>query len=206
MSAADFQRRFDVSRETLERLEHLVALLSKWNKKINLVSPSTISDAWQRHIWDSAQLFELAPNTSGKWLDIGSGGGFPGLVIAIMNAGAGSPWDVTMMESDIRKCTFLRTALRETDVDADVVTSRIEKADPHGADVLSARALADLDALCDFGLRHLKADGTALFPKGVRWKKELQVAEESWSFASEVIKSDTQEGAVILKVREITRV
>ncbi|UZD90710.1 16S rRNA (guanine(527)-N(7))-methyltransferase RsmG [Cognatishimia activa] len=200
------QEQLDVSRETLDRLALLAELLEKWNSKINLVSPSTIKDLWNRHILDSVQLFNLAQPSGGKWLDIGSGGGFPGLVLAIMNAELPAPWDITMMESDVRKCTFLRTVLRETSVKADVVTARIEKADPHSADVLSARALADLDALLSFSERHLEANGTAIFPKGVNWKKEVQAAEKSWSFSSEVIKSETQEGAVILKVRDIKRV
>lgn len=196
----------DVSRETLDRLELLAQLLVKWNAKINLVSPSTIDDLWTRHILDSAQIFKMAEGDPGRWLDIGSGGGFPGLVIAILNMELETPWDITMMESDIRKCTFLRTVLRETGAVANVVTARIEKAEPQKADVVSARALADLSKLFEFTERHMLPTGQALFPKGVNWKKELQAAEKSWSFSSEVIKSETQEGAVILKVRDITRV
>lgn len=206
MIPMSIQDQLDVSRETLDRLELLAELLEKWNSKINLVSPSTIKDLWNRHILDSVQLFNIVEPSGGKWLDIGSGGGFPGLVLAIMNAELPVPWDITMMESDVRKCTFLRTVLRETGVKADVITARIEKADPHTADILSARALADLDALLGFSELHLKADGTAIFPKGVNWKKEVQAAEKSWSFTSEVIRSETQEGAVILKVRDIKRV
>ncbi|SHG99840.1 16S rRNA (guanine(527)-N(7))-methyltransferase RsmG [Cognatishimia maritima] len=198
--------RLDVSRETLERLATLSDLLQKWNPKINLVAQSTLVDLWKRHILDSAQLFDLMPAQGGSWLDIGSGGGFPGLVVAILNAEQKRPWKVTMMESDTRKCTFLRTVLRETGVTASVITKRIELADPAQVDVISARALADLNTLFSFSERHLKADGTALFSKGVNWKKEVQVAEKSWSFQAEAIKSETQEGAVILKVGDITRV
>jgi len=200
------RRKLDVSRETIERLNILADLLTKWNSKINLVSPSTIEDLWDRHILDSAQLFSLAPNNGGKWLDIGSGGGFPGLVLAILNAEQNMPWNITMMESDVRKCTFLRTVLRETDVPATVITKRIEKADPEQADVISARALADLSLLFEFSDRHLKPQGTALFPKGINWKKEVQAAEKTWSFEADAIKSGTQEGAVILKIRDIVRV
>lgn len=206
MTPQNIQGHLNVSRETMGRLSQLAQLLEKWNSKINLVSPSTIQDLWSRHILDSAQIFELAGKKGGSWLDIGSGGGFPGLVVAILNEDAGRPWNVTMMESDIRKCTFLRTVLRETGVQAQVITARIEKAEPQGADIISARALADLDTLFDFSERHLHVSGQALFPKGVNWKKEVQVAEKSWSFSVEAIKSETQEGAVILKVGEITRV
>lgn len=197
----------DVSRETMTRLELLSHLLEKWNPRINLVSKSTISELWTRHILDSVQVYQSVPdNTSGSWLDIGSGGGFPGLVVAILNAERRVPFQVTMMESDVRKCSFLRTVLRETDVSGAVITSRIEQADPFGASVLSARALADLSLLFEFAERHLAPDGICLFPKGVRWKKEIESAEESWSFQTEVINSVTQEGAVILKVGELARV
>ncbi|MFY0595097.1 MAG: 16S rRNA (guanine(527)-N(7))-methyltransferase RsmG [Cognatishimia sp.] len=206
MIPKNIEAQLDVSRETLARLQILAELLEKWNGKINLVSPSTIQDLWTRHILDSVQLFNLTEQSGGHWLDIGSGGGFPGLVVAILNADIDSPWQVTMMESDVRKCTFLRTVLRETGVSASVVTARIEQADPHSASVISARALADLSKLFEFSERHLLPDGLAIFPKGVNWKKEVQVAEKSWSFTSDVINSGTLEGAVILKVRDIKRV
>jgi len=206
MIPQNIEGQLDVSRETLGRLQILAELLEKWNGKINLVSPSTIQDLWTRHILDSVQLFHLSEQTGGHWLDIGSGGGFPGLVVAILNAEAETPWQVTMMESDVRKCTFLRTVLRETGVSANVITARIEKAEPQSATVISARALADLSKLFEFSERHLLPDGLAVFPKGVNWKKEAQAAEKSWSFSSDVINSGTLEGAVILKVRDIKRV
>ncbi|WP_353535757.1 16S rRNA (guanine(527)-N(7))-methyltransferase RsmG [Cognatishimia sp. WU-CL00825] len=198
--------RLDVSRETIERLEKLAELLEKWNPKINLVSKSTIADLWNRHILDSTQLFKMSPDIAGHWLDIGSGGGFPGLVVAILNTEKKRPWQVTMIESDIRKCTFLRTVLRETGVSAEVITKRIESAEPQNADVLSARALADLDKLNGFAEIHLKTTGVALFPKGNQWKKELEFAQKSWKFNHEAINSETQEGSVILKIEGITRV
>ncbi|MGH1464043.1 MAG: 16S rRNA (guanine(527)-N(7))-methyltransferase RsmG [Cognatishimia sp.] len=206
MNSKQAEAQLDVSRETLERLELLAELLEKWNSRINLVSRSTMSDLWDRHILDSAQLFQLAPNTGDHWLDIGSGGGFPGLVISILNAGQGNPWRITMIESDIRKCTFLRTVLRETGVQATVITDRIEKVAGQEADVLSARALAELTKLNEFGEIHLKSSGTALFPKGNQWKKELESAQKSWKFNYEAINSETQKGSVILKIEGITRV
>lgn len=197
---------FDVSRETFERLELLASLLRKWNPRINLVSKSTLEDLWQRHIRDSAQVFSQDENRSGSWVDIGSGGGFPGLVVAILNAGENYPRSVTLIESDLRKCTFLRTVLRETGVKGTVLNERIEKVEPWNADILSARALADLSMLLGFADQHLSSSGTALFPKGINWKNELQDAQKTWSFKYESIKSNTQEGAVILKIRDIHRV
>lgn len=194
----------NVSRETFDRLKHLESLLVKWNPRINLVAKSTINDAWDRHILDSIPVFS-AVSGAGRWIDIGSGGGFPGLVIAILNAEKQN-FEITMIESDQRKCAFLRTVIRETGVQADVISKRIEAVEPMQADILSARALADLNLLLEFSERHLGSSGTALFPKGLNWKKEVLAAQESWSFDYEALRSETQEGAVILKIREIKRV
>ena len=196
----------NVSRETSERLHTLSDLLRKWNPRINLVSKTTLENLWSRHILDSAQIFDLVPHPVGHWVDIGSGGGFPGLVIAILAAEKDEEQKTTLIESDQRKCAFLRTVLRETGISATVLTKRIEQADPQNADVLSARALADLSHLCAFAERHLKEAGTALFPKGVKWQKELRDAEESWSFTHEVITSKSEPEAVILKLGDIRRV
>ncbi len=199
-------QQLDVSRETFERLEVLADLLGKWNPRINLVSKSTLADLWVRHIQDSTQVFNLAEPQAAQWVDIGSGGGFPGLVVALMCNEPGAPGKVTLIESDQRKCAFLRTVLREAGVPGQVISERIENAEPQNADVLSARALADLSSLCAFAERHLKPSGTALFPKGVTWEKELIQAQESWSFNHEVITSITEPNSVILKVKDIRRV
>ena len=195
-----------VSRETSDRLRLLVSLLEKWNPKINLVSKSTLSDIWNRHILDSTQIYRLLESDDRRWVDIGSGGGFPGLVIAILAAGDGRSNAVTLIESDQRKCVFLRTVLRETGVSAKVLSERIEQATPQNADVLTARALADLPKLLAFAARHLNEEGFALFPKGVTWEKELAAAQKLWSFEYDVTKSKTEPNSVILKVGKIHHV
>ncbi|WP_204112590.1 16S rRNA (guanine(527)-N(7))-methyltransferase RsmG [Shimia biformata] len=201
----DIAAALNVSRETLDRLEKLAELLQKWNPKINLVSKSTLSQLWARHILDSAQVFKLGRDVV-HWVDIGSGGGFPGLVIALMKDEQGAPKRVTMIESDQRKCAFLRTVLRETGCEASILDQRIEKAPPQAADILSARALADLSVLCGFAERHLGGSGQAVFPKGANWQKEVALAQESWSFDLDVIQSKTEPEAVILKLGAIQRV
>ena len=135
----------DVSRETFEKLKAFAELVRKWNPKINLVSKDSLNDLWSRHILDSVQIFELVPGP-GKWVDLGSGGGFPGIVISILNQEERN-FDVVMVESDQRKSAFLRTAIRELDLAAKVKTERIEELECLEADVLSARALADLTKL-----------------------------------------------------------
>lgn len=196
----------NVSRETTERLEVYSELLRKWNRRINLVARSTLVDLWARHIVDSAQAFQLAPHPVDHWVDLGSGAGFPGLVVAIMAREAGSPARVTLVESDARKCAFLRTVIRDTGVTAIVLNKRIENVAPLAADVLSARALADLATLLGFAERHLAPSGTALFHKGASWKKELAEAQDKWKFDQRVAKSETEEGSVILSIAGVARV
>lgn len=206
MNHAEFQRHVDVSRETFERLEAYVALMTKWNSAINLVSPNTISEIWTRHILDSAQIYGLAPENPNIWCDLGSGGGLPALVVAIMAKDTNPDLSVTCIESDLRKATFLRTVARELALNLSVRSERIEKADPQNADVLSARALASLDALCGFAARHLKPDGVAIFPKGENYRQEIDEALENWSFQLDTYPSKTHPNAVILKIGEISRV
>ncbi|MEQ9260252.1 MAG: 16S rRNA (guanine(527)-N(7))-methyltransferase RsmG [Roseovarius sp.] len=196
----------DVSRETLDDLEAYAALLRKWNARINLVSKSTIDDLWTRHILDSLQLYDLARHPVRHWVDMGSGGGFPGIVIALLAKHIGSPTKVTLVESDIRKCAFLRTVIRETGAPAVVLSRRVEELEPLEADVLSARALADLSTLLRYSEMHLAPSGQAIFPKGETWKKELEAAERTWKFKLHVDKSKTEDGPVILSIAGVARV
>lgn len=195
----------DVSRETLDRLTRYHDLLSKWSPRINLISKSSMSEIWDRHIWDSAQIYPLA-TAGNQWVDIGSGGGLPGLVIATLAKERDPERQVKLMESDIRKSTFLRTVIRDLDLNAIVQIERLEAAEPAQADVLTARALADLSTLLSFAERHLKPTGQALFMKGETWEKEVEIARQSWSFDLVAHKSKTNPKAAILEVREITRV
>lgn len=206
MTAAQaFAARFDVSRETMERLQQYHRLLLKWNSHINLVSSSTLGDAWTRHFHDSAQAFELCPDGAKSWIDIGSGGGFPGAVVAILATGQRPDLRVTLIESDQRKAVFLRTVARETGTDMDVVAGRIEDASHSDADVLSARALAPLSDLLLFAKNLMKDDGRALFFKGRSWRNELRLALETWTFDCETYPSETDEDSVILKIGGIER-
>ena len=195
----------DVSRETFERLNALHELVLKWNKTINLISKSSIPELWDRHIWDSAQIAGL--HKSGKkWVDIGSGGGFPGLVVAIMSLETAPDREMMMIESDVRKAAFLRTVIRELGLNAKVLVERIENAAPQVADVLSARALAELPVLMAFAERHSAPGCAALFMKGTTWEKELRKASELWSFEVKTHKSRTDPAAVILELKDIERV
>ncbi|MDM7968130.1 MAG: 16S rRNA (guanine(527)-N(7))-methyltransferase RsmG [Paracoccaceae bacterium] len=196
----------NVSRETFARLEIFVDLLEKWTPKINLISKGSVPAIWSRHVIDSMQVYRHGPETFDHWVDLGSGGGLPGLVIAIMAAENPAQKMVTLVESDGRKAAFLRTALRETAVPGRVVCERIEALPPQKADIVSARALADLGVLLGYAQQHLSAGGVALFSKGVSWEKEVELARGEWSFDLQVLKSETEEGSVILRIGDIARV
>lgn len=196
----------DVSRETLDRLEIFLDLLRVWNPRINLVSRATLSEAWTRHVLDSAQIFELAPKSTRYWADFGSGGGFPGLVVGVLAAELAPQIKVTLVESDQRKAVFLRTAALKVGVDIRVVAERIETIAPLGMDVVSARALGPLTTLLGHASRHLVRGGTALFLKGASWRMEVAEALASWRFRCEEIPSRTAADAVVLRIGEIERV
>lgn len=199
-----FQRRTNVSRETLERLDAYARLLGQWTKAINLVSASTLDTIWTRHYLDSAQLLGL--KCEGKnWVDLGSGGGFPGAVVGVLARELRPEINVTLIEADQRKATFLRTISRELDVPLRVLDQRIEDARPQTADVLSARALAPLDKLLRFSERHLASGGVALFLKGEKADLEIAAALEHWRFRCETHPSETDENSVVLKIGDVER-
>jgi len=195
----------DVSRETLERLTAYVALIEKWTPRINLVSKASLPGIWDRHIRDSAQVFWEAP-TARTWVDLGSGGGLPGLVVAILAKEMNPNLSVTLIESDQRKAIFLWTVARDLDLSCNVLTERIERAPVQSADVVSARAVADLSLLLGYADRHLAPDGAALFPKGARWPGELAAAQNDWRFTFDAVPSTTDPRAVILRIHGVSRV
>lgn len=193
-----------VSRETKAKLDAYVQLVTKWNPKVNLVSKASILDIWNRHIEDSVQIARLSAQTS-HWVDLGSGGGFPGLVLAVWKAEFRPEMKVTLVESDQRKCVFLRTAARELSLDVTIRAERIESCDPLNATTLSARALAPLNKLLSYTAVHLHPEGTAIFPKGASWKEELQSACQEWSFNHEVVKSETDPEAAIIVIKDVKK-
>lgn len=199
------QRGRDVSRETYGRLGRFVAILEKWNPRINLVSRSTLAEVWTRHILDSVQLFDIAHPGAGLWVDLGSGGGFPGLVVAALAAEEAPDLRVGLVESDQRKAAFLATAARDMGVTVQVHAARIESVQPLAADYLSARALAPLDQLLAYAERHLRPSGRAYLPKGQTHADELAQALASRRFAYEKHPSKTDSQAVILEIWDLTR-
>lgn len=185
-----------VSRETLARLERYADLLRAWTG-VSLVGPATLPDLWHRHFLDSAQLAPLLPD--GPITDLGSGAGFPGLVLAIMT---GRP--VTLVENDGRKVTFLRQVIEATDAPAAIDRRSIEALPDGSATILTARALAPLDKLCEHAARLLAPGGLALFMKGARWEEELTIARRRWTIPMTAIPSITNPTSIIFRVERPT--
>lgn len=194
----------EVSRETAERLERFVALLRKWQAAENLVAPDTLPLIWRRHVSDSAQLAKMFPDAR-AWVDLGSGAGFPGIVIAILLAGTPDAI-VHLIESNRRKCAFLRQAIRETGACAKVHAGRIEAIlaawrEPVG--MVSARALAPLDRLLWLAEPLLSKGANGAFHKGQDFEREIEEASKSWEFDLILHDSLVEGGGVILEIRHL---
>jgi 16S rRNA (guanine527-N7)-methyltransferase len=191
-----------VSRETWDRLDQLVALLLRWQKSINLVAPSSLPTLWTRHVADSLQLLKIAPRAR-AWVDLGSGAGFPGLVLACALADhAGGA--VHMVESNQKKAGFLRECTRILGVPAIVHAIRIEDfvaGDAQRFDIVTARALAPLSKLLRYANPLLKSGAAALFPKGQDVEAELTEASKSWSMDYMLIPSETDPQGRIVHLR-----
>ncbi|MCW5710944.1 16S rRNA (guanine(527)-N(7))-methyltransferase RsmG [Shinella sp.] len=197
----------NVSRETEDRLNAFVALFQKWAKTINLVAPSTLAEVWSRHVVDSMQIYALYSGPR-IWADLGSGGGFPGIVTGILLAGAGDGW-VHLVESNNKKAAFLRTAIRETGARASVHAIRIEEAPAAIAhcDAISARALADLDLLMDFGWPWAERNPDLRFflHKGRDYQREVDKALGRWRFDLVKHASVVEPDSVVLELSKLSR-
>lgn len=191
-----------VSRETEQRLDHFAGLFQKWADTINLVAPSTKADLWSRHIADSAQIFQLRPDPC-VWVDLGSGGGFPGVITAIFLAELNDGW-VNLVESNQKKASFLRTALRETGARGTVHPVRIEQAKSKipNCQAISARALAELPLLLNYCSQWMADDETitAYLHKGRDYQAEIEKARSRWNFGLLQHSSAVEDESVILEI------
>ncbi len=189
-----------VSRETIDRLEIFHDLIVRWQRTINLIAPSTLNILWTRHFVDSAQLFFLVDTGIRSWLDIGSGAGFPGLVIACLAAEKNERLLVSLVESDTRKCSFMQEAARQMGLNVKIYPERIDAVPPQSAEVISARALSTLSALLDHARPHMHSRSVLLFPKGSTFQDELDTLDPEWQRAVEVVRSVTDPDSVILRI------
>lgn len=197
-----FAARFDVPRETLARLDVYQQLLCEWQQRMNLVGPSTLPHIWDRHFTDSAQLHTLA-EPGGRWLDIGAGGGLPGLILAMLDPGR----HVTLVESVTKKCQFLATVASETGIEGRVAIAncRVETLPMQRFDVITARAVASLDVLFDWTLRFARPGLRWVLPKGARVEEELAVARRRFHIDASLIPSLTDPDARIVVATMVKR-
>lgn len=199
-------RQLGVSRETLTRLSNFVAEVRRWSPRINLVSAASLPVIWSRHVLDCAQLVDQAPVGAVRWLDLGSGGGFPGLVVAAIAAEKRPDLGVELVESDQRKAVFLNQTARRMDLNLRVHTMRAEELAPHAADVVSARALAPLVKLAPLLQRHMNADGVAILPKGRAADREIGEVLASWSAEVQKVPSRSDPDGSIVVLKKLRRV
>jgi 16S rRNA (guanine527-N7)-methyltransferase len=201
LGAAGFAAATGVSRETLTRLEGYAALLAKWQKAINLVAKDSLADLWRRHMLDSAALWPLIPAGAKSLADLGSGAGFPGLVLAIMGME-----EVHLIESDTRKCAFLSEAARLFAPGQVIVhRKRIEAIEALAVDVVTARALADLDTLLGYAARLIKPSGICLFLKGRQAEDELTLAGQRWTMTVERFPNPADSSGTVLKIKGLNK-
>jgi 16S rRNA (guanine527-N7)-methyltransferase len=195
-------RQLDVSRETVERLKLYESKLRKWMPFKNLIGPSTLGELWTRHFADSLQLLSLAPKAR-RWVDIGSGAGFPGMVIAAALVGQRDAV-VHLIEADNRKCAFLREVARDLKAPVQVHHGRAEDLiGPLEADVVTARAVTELSNLFRLAAPLLNAGALALFPKGREYESELAALGQDFPFSLEIVASLTAVDGKILLFRPL---
>ena len=200
LEPAGFAALAGVSRETLARLEAYAELLRQWSARINLVAASTLPDLWQRHFLDAAQLLPLVPVGTRSLVDLGSGAGFPGLVLAVIGVRG-----VELVEADARKCAFLREAARIAAASVAIHNARIESMSPRAADVVTARAVAPLDRLLVLAERFIGERTVCLFPKGERAGQEVADAAHTWKMDVASHDSRTDPRGAILCLTQVAR-
>ncbi len=199
---AEFQTASGVSRETLARLKLFVGLLQDWNTRINLVSARSLADVWRRHIWDSAQLMALIPTDTRSLIDLGSGAGFPGLVLAAMLAERGNV-RIVLYEAIAKKCRFLELVAHRLNLDVEIRNTRAETEEPEPFDIVTARACAPLPQLLSYAAPFQGRNSRCLFLKGQSVGAELTEAYKSWSMKVEQHQSRSDPSGVILDIREL---
>jgi 16S rRNA (guanine527-N7)-methyltransferase len=196
MTEEEARASIDVPRETLDRLEDFIALLTAENARQNLVSRASLDQIWSRHILDSAQLLRFAPHAAQTWLDLGTGAGFPGLIAALLH-----PAVVTMVESRRLRVDFLLRAAEVLGVahKVEIVCAKVEALEARPYDVISARAFAPLDKLLTLGARFSTAETVWILPKGRNAKTELEAARASWqgTFRTEPSLTDADAGILV---------
>ncbi len=192
-----------VSRETLARLKLYASILEDWNSRHNLVSAASLTEVWRRHFWDSAQLVRLIPPETRSMVDLGSGAGFPGLVLAELLRDR--PMRIVLYESTAKKCRFLEEVANRLDLTVEIRQSRIEDAEPEPFDAIVARACAPLPLLLAYAQRFWHKNSIGLFLKGQNVEAELTESHKSWRMNLKRHQSLSDPSGIIVEIRELKR-
>ena len=203
MKKNEFVKSLNVSRETLNSFCEYENLLSKWNEKINLVSKNTLVDIWERHFLDSGQIIKHVEASGKRWVDVGSGAGFPGLVVALLLRERRIDCDLVLVEKNPKKGFFLKEVIRKLNLSVEVVNDNIYTLEPLNADILTARAFSDLNNLIEIAFRHRKKEGICLFLKGENYRIELDKTLNYWFFDYDIVDSLSSSSGKIIRVKQI---
>ena len=203
MKKNKFVKSLNVSRETLNGFYEYETLLSKWNEKINLVSKNTLVDIWERHFLDSGQIIKHVEVSGKRWVDVGSGAGFPGLVVALLLRDRKIDCDLVVVEKNPKKVFFLNEVIRKLNLSVEVVNDNIDNLEPLNADILTARAFSELNNLIEIAFRHRKKEGICLFLKGENYRMELDKTLNYWFFDYDIIDSLSSSSGKIIRVKKI---
>ncbi len=205
MKKTDFMKSFNVSRETINSFYEYENLLCKWNKKINLVSKKTLAEIWGRHFLDSAQIINHVDASEKRWVDVGAGAGFPGLVVALLLRERKIDCEVVLVEKNAKKAFFLNEVIRKLNLSVKVVNKSIDCVEPLNADILTARAFSELKELIELAHRHRKERGVCLFLKGENYRSELDKTRNYWFFDYDIVDSLSNSYGKIIRVKEIIK-
>ena len=203
MKKYEFVKSLNVSRETLNGFYEYETLLTKWNEKINLVSKNTLVDIWERHFLDSGQIIKHVEVSGKRWVDVGSGAGFPGLVVALLLRDRKIDCDLVLVEKNPKKVFFLNEVIRKLNLNVEVVSDNIYTLEPLNADILTARAFSELNNLIEIAFRHRKKEGICLFLKGENYRMELDKTLNYWFFDYDIIDSLSSSSGKIIRVKKI---
>ena len=203
MKKNEFVKSLNVSRETLNGFYEYETILSKWNEKINLVSKNTLVDIWERHFLDSGQIIKHVEVSGKRWVDVGSGAGFPGLVVALLLRDRKIDCDLVLVEKNPKKGFFLNEVIRKLNLSVEVVNGNVDTLEPLNADILTARAFSELNNLIEIAFRHRKKAGICLFLKGENYRIELDKTLNYWFFDYDIVDSLSSSSGKIIRVKKI---
>ena len=202
MKKNEFVKSLNVSRETLKSFYEYENLLFKWNEKINLVSKNTLVDIWERHFLDSGQIIKHVEASGKRWVDVGAGAGFPGLVVALLLRDRKIDCDLVLVEKNPKKVFFLNEVIRKLNLSVEVVNDNIYTLEPLNADILTARAFSELKNLVEIAFRHRKKEGICLFLKGENYRIELDKTLNYWFFDYDIVESLSSSSGKIIRVKK----